>query len=49
MNKDNEKPLKLLGRVMAKVMFEDLYYISEERGKLRSQGSNYLMERVTWA
>lgn len=49
MNKNNEKPLKLLSRVMAKVMFKDLCYIPEERGKLRSQGSNYLMERVIWA
>lgn len=37
MNNDNEKPRKLLNRVMAKVMFKDLRYIPEERGKLRSQ------------
>lgn len=42
MNKNIEKPLKLLGRVMANVMFKDICYMPEARGKLRSQCTTYL-------
>lgn len=48
MNKNTEKPLKLLGRVMANVMFKDICYMPEARSKLRSQCTTYLMERVIW-
>lgn len=46
MNKNNEKPLTLLGRGMAKVRFKVMCYVSEARGRLGSQCSQHLMERV---
>lgn len=32
-NKDNKKPLKLLGREIAKVMFKDMHFMPEARSK----------------
>lgn len=49
MNKDNKNPLKLPGRGIARVMFKDMCYMAEARGKLRSQCSQPLLEIVLWA
>lgn len=48
MKKDKRQPLKLLGRGMAEVMFKDMCYVPEARGRLRSQCSQHLMETVIW-